>query len=707
MAHKYEYDAIVIGAGSGGLTSAIGLSKVGKKVLLIEKDKMGGECTNTGCIPSKSLIHHAKAYQDAFALAGDTEKLKHYKDKILGLVRKKVKSVRDEESPELIHKHHGIKVLLGEASFRDEHTVVIQQAKDHVTHTGKNIVIATGSSARKTEIEGLEKEMLLTNENLFDLEEIPKKLLVIGGGAIGCEMAQALTHLGAKVTISNKSTRILPREESEVGLLTEEIFQKQGMKIYNHAVVNKVEGNVAIVEQTEGGKVIKHRVEFDKILLGIGRVPNIEGLNLKEVEIAHTQRGIKVDKHYRTNLKNVFAVGDVSSEAKFTHTADDQGRHVMKKILFPLYRGKSDKPIPRVTYLDQEVASVGMTSEQAKKRYAKEEIIVVKMPYGNTDRANTDEAQEGTAIVVAKRLSGRILGATLMGKNAGELLSVFTLSIQNKISMYKLNSMIVPYPVLGRLYKKLSDTYIGLTVDNLKTDLKFALKKQLPKLIAVIFWLAIIISFSYYKAMNNLTSLDLVKELYQFVTGTTYGPILYIFVYAFRPVIFFPATLLTLISGALFGFWGGVFYTIVGENLSANLAYAIGRFLGEDFCRPDAEGEIGLLNTWSKELRENSFISVLIMRFIYLPFDLVNYGCGILCVKWPAYILATFIGILPGLITFVSFGATIENIESFNLAQISINPMQLVVSVALFLSSLVIARLVQNYQRKKKMETAA
>jgi pyruvate/2-oxoglutarate dehydrogenase complex dihydrolipoamide dehydrogenase (E3) component/uncharacterized membrane protein YdjX (TVP38/TMEM64 family) len=704
---KYDYDAIVIGAGSGGLTSAIGLSKVGKKVLLVERDRMGGECTNTGCIPSKSLIHHAKAYDEARKLAGDTDKLNSYKESILNVVRKKVKNVRDEESPELVHKHHGVKVILGEASFRDAHTVVIKQKMDHLTHTAKYIVIATGSSARRVKIEGLNPEKLLTNENLFDLEEAPKKLLVIGGGAIGAEMAQALTHLGTKVTIANKAAHVLPREEPDVGKMTEEIFENQGMKIYNHSQVKKVEGKFAIIEQNQGKKVVKHKVEFDKLLLGVGRVPNLKGLNLEAVGIEHTDRGIRVDKHYRTNKKNIFAVGDVSSEAKFTHTADDQGRHVIKKILIPLYRGKSNKPIPRVTYLDQEVASVGVTCEQARKRYGKEEILTVKMAYGNTDRANTDEAKEGIAIVVSKRLTGKILGVTLMGKNAGELLSVFTLAMQYKISMYKLNTMIVPYPVLGRLYKKLSDSYIGQTVDHWKPDLKYAIKKQLPKIIGVIFWLIILVSFFRYKAMYDLTSLDIAKQIYEFVTGTAYGPFAYIIIYAFRPIIFFPATLLTLISGALFGFWGGVLYTIIGENLSANLAYAIGRFFGKGVISIDDEDGAGILQSWSNELRDNSFISVLIMRFIYLPFDLTNYFCGILRVNWVAYALATLIGILPGMVTFISFGATIENIESFNLAQISFNPMQLVVSITLFLSSLVIARLVQNYQKKRKLAMAS
>lgn len=704
---NYDFDVIVIGAGSGGLTAAIGLAKVGKKVLLVERDKMGGECTNSGCIPSKSLIHHAREYGTAKESAGETDKLKAYKDKIFDLVRKKISDIRSEESPSVIEKHHGVKVVLGEASFTDSHRVRIQKKMDHETHSAKFIVIATGSSPRRFEIPGLDDKKLLTNENLFELKEAPKKILIIGGGPIGCEMAQALTHLGSKVTIANKASHLVPREEHEISDKVQKIFEEQGMKIINSATISRCERNFAIIEQEKGMKkktITQYKISFDFLLLSIGRVPNMASLNIDSAGIKCTDKGISVDRHYRTNKKHIFAIGDVSSVAKFTHSAEDQARHVVKKILLKLVPAENKKPLPRVTYMNEEVASVGMTYAQACRKYDHNQLMKITVPYGASDRSKTDEAGSGVGIVTAKRLSGKILGASLMGKNAGELISVFTLAIQNGISLFKLNKMIVPYPVLGQLYKKISDQFLAITFKDLKNDLKYLFTKHSLKLLAVLFWGIALFLFYRYKTVNDLSSLDLVRQLFEFVTGTTYGPFAYILVYAIRPIIFFPATLLTLISGALFGFWWGILYTIVGENMSANLAYGIGRYLGKDFCKPGTDG--GMLSSWQNDLRENSFISVLVMRFIYIPFDLTNYGCGLLCIHWPAYFFATFIGILPGLITFVSFGATIENIESFELSSISFNPMQLLVSIVLFLSSLVFAKLVLRKHKQAKLAPA-
>jgi pyruvate/2-oxoglutarate dehydrogenase complex dihydrolipoamide dehydrogenase (E3) component len=490
---KHDFDVIVIGAGSGGLTAAIGFAKVGKKVLLVERDQMGGECTNSGCIPSKSLIHHAKRYAEAKAKAGETDQLRAYKSNILGLVRKKIEEVRVEESPEVLKKEHGIKVFFGEGQLKDRYTVLIKSSKETLTHTAKTIVISTGSSARRVRIPGLDESKILTNENLFKLSEIPKRLLVIGGGPIGCEMAQALHHLGTKITIVTNTATIVPREEPAVAALAQEQFIAQGIGIISNAHVKSCEGGYAMIEQMKGKAAILHKVSADLVLMGLGRTANLEHLNLDAVGIAYDEQGIKVDRHYRSSCKNVFAIGDVASALKFTHTAEDQGRHIFKKVIFPWLRDEQWKPVPRVTYLDDEIASVGITSEQAEQDYGKRAVITITVPYGSSDRAKTDEVSSGVAMVVAKRLTGRILGASLMGKNAGELISVFTLAIQQRISLYKLNTMIVPYPVLGQLYKKLSDTYIGETLKHLKPDLKYMLRRSAPLHFALLLMIIVVI----------------------------------------------------------------------------------------------------------------------------------------------------------------------------------------------------------------------
>lgn len=701
---NYDFHTIVIGAGSGGLTSSIALSKVGKKVLLIERDKMGGECTNTGCIPSKSLIHHAKAYAQALKNAGSTDELQKIKTKVFDKVRAKVKQIRDEESPEEVRKKHGVKVKLGMASFVDAHTVkVLDKDGKEQKFTAQQIVIATGSSPRKVPIEGLDEKKLLTNENLFDLESAPKKIVVLGAGAIGCEMAQALHHLGSEVTVVTNKEYVLPREEPEIAEYMTRSFENSGIHVVKNCTIKKCEGDQLVAEPIAGKSGNSRKLDFDYLLMGLGRIPNIEGLELENADISYNPRAIDVDRHYRTSQKHIYAVGDVSSAAKFTHMADDQGRHVMKRSLFGFLTPASNKkPIPRVTYLDQEVASVGLTYQQACDQFGEESIMKVSMPYSNTDRAHTDEIEGGLAMVICKRITGKVLGAAMVGEHAGELLSFFTLAIQEKISMYKINSVIIPYPVLGRLYKKLSDQFIGQQSDSAKQDIIAMLKKNSPKIIGAAFWLILIFSFYRYKALNELSYLDIAKQVFGFTTGTVYGPFLYIVLYAIRPVIFFPATLMTLLSGALFGFWGGVFYTTLGANLSASLAYFLGRYFGGDLI----DGEAGVFANWKKELQENSFVTVLIMRFVYLPFDLTNYACGIFKVKWAPYALATLIGILPGSATFVSLGATLENIGDFDPSMVSINSTQLLITAVIFASSLILAHFFKKYQKRETQQQA-
>ncbi len=689
---KYDYDAIVIGAGSGGLTSSIGLAKLGKKVLLIEKYLMGGECTNSGCIPSKNLIHHAREYAIAKKRGGDTKELEEYRNSILGKVRSKIEHIRSEESPEILEKL-GVKVVIGKAQFFDKHTVEVGKKK----YTARKFVIATGSSPRMLDIPGLEEEKTLTNENLFHLKEIPKKLVILGGGAIGCEMAEAFNNLGSDVTIITTSMHIMPFEELDISKLAEESLRKKGIKIQTQGTITSCENGEALINCTEAhGKTVV-KMPYDYILMAIGRVPNKKGLNLEAANIHFDDHGIKVDKHYRTNQKHIFAVGDVATRAKFTHVADDQGRHVVKKILLPFAGADNQKPIPHVTYLTEEVAGVGLTYDAATKIYGPKEVTKIALPFEAADRAKTDEAPTGTIIIVAKKLSGRILGAHIMGKNAGELLNTFTVAIQNKLSLYKLNKVIYPYPVLGRLIKKVSDAYLADTAKNAKEDIKHVIKKHFPKVTALIFWGALLYYFNEYKEVNNVTSLDLTKQLYSYLTTTSSGPIIFMVAYALRPLILFPASLLTALAGALFGFWWGSLYTWIGENASANFAYGLGRFLGKDLIN---ENEMGFMANWKKKINQNGFISVLIMRLIFLPFDLTNYGCGILRVKWRSYFLATLVGIIPGMMTFVSFGASIENIEAFDPSQLGLDSRQLLISVLLFVGSLYLSKIVKKRQKK-------
>lgn len=679
---KGKFHTIVIGAGSGGLTISLGLASAGKKVLLIEKGFMGGDCTNFGCVPSKRLISIGKKV--GLMRENGAKNLSKIVDSALDRTQEIVEHIRAEESPsELMKKYHNLTVVRGEASFQDKHHVEVKNGKSKDIYCAKNIVIATGSEPRVIKIDGVMDDDLLTNKTIFNVKDIPENLIIVGGGVIACELGQAFANLGSNVTLVVRGDRLLKNSEQEISDMVFEDLKDKGIKVYFESSIDSVGGKNALVG--------KHKVKFDKILLAAGRVVDVSSLGLENAGVEYNKRGISTDGNNRTNVRNIYAVGDVSSTFKLTHNADNQGRDVVKKLLIPISSAKR-KAMPRVVFMEKEVAEVGLSYKKAIEKYNETEVVKITMQLEMTDRAKTDN-ESGVMVVVAKALTGKILGASIYGPHAGEMISTFTVAIDNKISIWKLSNSIYAYPTYGRIFKKLGDQFLRWTLANWKNETKHLLKSKGPKLIGLLFWISIFVGFSKYKSVNDLSNLDLAKNLYNFITGTTYGPLLYIAVYALRPIIFFPATLLTLLSGALFGFWQGVLFTILGENMSANFAYFLGRVFGKDILPEDG---VGLLSKWQEKVQKRGFESVLIMRFIYLPFDAVNYGCGILRVKWREYFLATMIGIMPGLMAFIGFGASIENIDSFDPSQFGLDKTQLAIAVGIFVASLVLAKFVRK-----------
>ncbi len=684
--NKQDFDVVVVGAGSGGLTSAVGLAKVGKKVLLIERDKMGGECTNSGCIPSKALLHHAKNYALAKQISGVTQKNEDYRKAALLYVQNKITEILKEETPEHFEKI-GIKVKAGEAIFKNQHQV---QVGDEIINFRKAI-IATGSSPRLVEIPGLRKEQLLTNQNLFNLTTIPEKLLVVGGGPIGLEMGQAFALLGSTVTILENSNRFARLEDEEVSGILAEQFKAEGINLILNTSIKEVAEDVAKVEVKEPGNETPQLLDipFTHLLLAIGRTPNLPQ-GLKEAGIESNQNGIVINNQYQTSQKNIYALGDVAARLKFTHVADDAGRQVVAKIASRgLIRIKSDKAVPKVTYTSPEVSQVGMLYTEAVAEYNEKQVVRLAVPYHKSDRAKTDEETSGLMVVVAERLSGKVLGANIIGEGAGEMIALFTLAIDQKISLYKLQKLIFAYPTYSLLIKKAGDQFLAWQIANLKSDLINRLKRLTPKLIAGFFWLSLISSFHFYRVSNGLSYNDVLFSLIDFFTHNTMGPIIYMGLYALRPLIFFPATILTALSGALFGFWWGTLFTILGENASANLAYAIGRYFGKDLHL-----EKSILGRFVTALKEKTFATVLLMRLFYVPFDLTNYGAGVVRANWREYFYATLIGIMPGLTTFVALGAALD-LQTLRNEGLSFNafaPEFLALSVVIFIVSLYLSK---------------
>lgn len=683
---KQTYDVVVIGAGSGGLTAASGFNKIGKKVLLIEREHMGGECTNSGCIPSKALLHHAKTFCHTYTLAGDTEELQTFRKKAFDQTRSIIHGVLEHETPE-VFKAQGIDVAQGEAEFVSPCSVKVGEQEYEFKHA----VIATGSSPRTLSIAGVEEKDILTNQNLFALERLPAKLLIVGGGPIGLEMGQAFAMLGSQVTILDISDRFARLEDPAISKIAHEHFESLGISIHLGASIERVENKLAFIKK--GDKNVQ--VAYDKLLFAVGRVPNLP-LGLALAGIRSDEHGILVDSQHRTSNKSVYAVGDVASRLKFTHTADDSARAVVTRVAsHGLLWAKSNKAVPKVTYTEPEMAQVGLSYAEAQNKYPESELMRIEVPFSEVDRAVTDRATDGLLVVVARRLSGVILGANLIGPRAGELITPFTLAIDHKISLWSLRSTIYAYPTYSLIIKKAGDKFLAEQMASLRTDLFNLLKRNAPKFVAALLWLTLLWQLYSYQTSHDMTVTDTALMVFDFVTMTAWGPLVYILFYAIRPVTFFPATALTILAGVFFGLWWGAFLTVIAATLSASVAYGVGRFFGSDLKLEDS-----VFGNWVEALRENTFEAILTMRLIFLPFDGISYAAGILKTSFLPFVGATFLGILLGTTTFVSIGASLD-IEEFKMDGISldiVDPWYIALSGLILVVSIGLARLLRRWR---------
>lgn len=683
---ELKYDVVVIGAGSGGLTSAVGLSKIGKKVLLVERDHIGGECTNSGCIPSKAFLHHAKSYHAAVTISGENGHTENYRREAFNYVRTKIQETLQYETPEHFKKM-GIDVMQGDASFIGPRSIKV----NNQTVTFKRVIIATGSSPRMIEIPGLNPAKTLTNQNLFTLESIPARIVIVGAGPIGLEMGQALALLGSAVTILDNGPLFAKLEDEAIQPIVKASFEALGITILHNAHLHHIEGTKAYITHSDMATEVE--VVFDKILLAIGRTANIP-LGLKTAGIKATAQGITVNASYQTTNKRVYALGDVADAMKFTHVADAVARGVVTYIATKgLVRYKATA-IPKVTYTQPELAQVGLSQAEAETQFGPHNIHRIEVPYSQNDRARTDSAELGVMVVIVKRLSGKILGAHIAGERAGELIAVFTLAIDQNISLWKLRRTIYAYPTYALLIKKAGDTFFAVQISTIKKDLRNYAIKIIPKLLILVIWASGLWVLYSYQQVSGRSVGETSLALFTFISGSAWGPLLYIIAYTIRPITFLPSTALTILAGVFFGLWGGILYTIIGANLSALIAYAIGRFFsGKNTTLTD-----GTMGRFVGPMRRNPFMSILTMRLLFLPYDAVNYGAGFLKIPLVPYVLATFVGTLLGIATFVALGASIS-IEEFTKNGITvnaINPTFLIISALIFAASFIVATFVKR-----------
>jgi pyruvate/2-oxoglutarate dehydrogenase complex dihydrolipoamide dehydrogenase (E3) component len=466
-----DYATIVIGAGAGGLVVAIGAAKAGKKVLLIEKGAYGGDCTNFGCIPSKSLIASAQAAhtvkeEDVFGIQLPSKMFKAQKS--LERVRAIVSKIRTHEEPEAL-QNKGVQTITGVARFIDPHTIRIRLAQGEEKQvTGDTIVIATGSIPYIPSIPGLQGTPFLTNENIFNLENIPKTLTILGGGPIGSELGQAFQRLGTQVMLIHNKERLLDREEPEAQKLIQDQFIKDGIQLFLNSQIQHVRyenGHFILSIQQINESSLK-TIESEHFLISTGRRPNVTSLSLEAAGVRYTDNGIIVDTYGRTNVSHIWAVGDITGTPFFTHLAEHQARAVLTSLLLPFFMKKrwDKQPIPRVTYTDPEVASVGLSEKEALHHYPAQSLATYFLPMSSVDRAITTGRTDGFVKIITKKWSSQIIGATIVAERGGELLGQISIAMYSKLPLRKLAHIIFPYPTYSLAIRQTADRWLTQTI---------------------------------------------------------------------------------------------------------------------------------------------------------------------------------------------------------------------------------------------------
>jgi dihydrolipoamide dehydrogenase len=453
-----DFHTAVIGAGSAGLTVAVGLAGFGKKVALIEKKHIGGDCTNVGCVPSKTLIH----------LASHIAEHKLSSAEILCQVRERRDKLREEETT-WIKGVKNITVFEGEATFVNSTTLSLKLATGERTVTAKNIVIASGSAPIVAHVPGLPLERVLTNESLFDIRQPPQHLVILGGGIIGCEMAFAFRKLGSEVTIVQRASRLLDRLEPEVSDLIQTRCQDVGINVILNTTAHSFDANTNQLRLEQQGKPLTV-FNVEKVLMALGRKPNLE-FGLDRAGVHFNEKGVPTTQSHESNVATIYAIGDVSLSSAFTHTANAQGRRVVQKIALPFLPQGKEAVYPSAIFTDPEIAHVGEPLAKLREHYHPELIRSLRFELKKTDRGYTQGLKEGFILIHALRLTGRVLSATVVAPNASEMISLLTLAVNKRISLYQLANLVFPYPVLSEAVKKLSDQFVFATLPKLPREL--------------------------------------------------------------------------------------------------------------------------------------------------------------------------------------------------------------------------------------------
>ncbi len=455
MATDSSPHAIVIGSGSGGLTAAIGLTRVGKSAVLIEAEHVGGDCTNVGCIPSKSLLHHSKQG----VLSGAD---------LLAKVRERRTFLRDHETED-VSTMEGLDFRVGRGRIIGKGRVEITKpdgSTDIVT--APNIVIATGSRSRPLAIEGLPEDRVLNNASLFELETPPAHLAIVGGGAIGVEMATAFNRLGSQVTLIEYAPNLLPLMLSAAGDIVQRSLESKGVRVIVGAGASSFDPatNSLFCKPAGDGPSVAPVENVDAVLLSVGRLPNSEGLGLEDIGVSVDKRGmIEIDERGRTNIEGIWACGDVTNRGGTTHAAGAWGRRILRSMVAGPLPLPAVPPMPGAVFGDPEAASVGAQPVEVPS-----DVRRITIPMAQIDRAFTDEVTDGVVIIDVRKFRGTILGATIVGPRAGELIGMVSLSMKTGVPFHKWYGTVWPYPTYADALSQAVDAYIAEALPSVHKD---------------------------------------------------------------------------------------------------------------------------------------------------------------------------------------------------------------------------------------------
>jgi pyruvate/2-oxoglutarate dehydrogenase complex dihydrolipoamide dehydrogenase (E3) component len=449
-------DVLIIGAGAAGLSVAFTAKGFGKSVLMIDRNEPGGECTWSGCIPSKAFIHKASEIYNVKKYVD----FEYNTSEVMEYVQKVISKVSSHESIDVL-SHNGIDFIKGEARFKSKNVVEVNGQ----FISGKKIFICTGSSPLIPSISGLNDIEYLTNNSFFKQKSLPKSMIVIGGGAIGVELSQAMSRLGVKVHIIEMADSILPREDAEFTVLLTKRLIDEGVNILTRSKVvktNRSQIGVSVSFENEHGQ---NEIEAERLFLALGRIPNVNHLNLDAVNIKYDRKGIQVNQTLETSVKNIYAVGDVVGPYLFSHFANVQGITAVQNAFLPWKKRIDYTKAVWCTFSSPELASLGMNEDEATKKYGKS-IKVQRYDLGQLDRQKTKNEEMGMIKVILDKRN-RILGCTILSERAGELISEMVVLKTFGIKFDKLASMIYPYPTYAEVFGKMGKAVL---VDKIKNN---------------------------------------------------------------------------------------------------------------------------------------------------------------------------------------------------------------------------------------------